>query len=191
MLNVTLFAGSSAIGEWRNYLMWRHGVPFGQKDVWFKKDIGFYVFDLPWLHYLVDFAMATLVISLIAAAVVHYLYGGIRLQTPRDRFSGAAQVQLTPAAAHLGSSQCGGQRAGLSLQQVDLGVQLPLPGRAGAVEMVHLVAEPVQPLHQLGLVEHAVVGRGSRPDPEHADGRAEGQAQASQAANEPSLLTAD
>ncbi|HEU5037725.1 MAG TPA: UPF0182 family protein [Nocardioides sp.] len=89
------FAGSSAIGEWRNYLMWRNGVPFDQQDVWFHKDIGFYVFDLPWLHYLVDFTMATLVIALIAAAVVHYLYGGIRLQTPRDRFSGAAQVQLS------------------------------------------------------------------------------------------------
>jgi uncharacterized membrane protein (UPF0182 family) len=89
------FAGSSAIGEWRNYLLWRNGVPFNQKDVWFKKDIGFYVFDLPWLHYLIDYAMAVLVIALIAAAVVHYLYGGIRLQTPRDRFSGAAQAQLS------------------------------------------------------------------------------------------------
>jgi uncharacterized protein len=89
------FAGSSAIGEWRNYLLWRNGVPFHQQDTWFHKDIGFYVFDLPWLHYLVDFAMATLVISIIASAVVHYLYGGIRLQTPRDRFSGGAQVQLS------------------------------------------------------------------------------------------------
>jgi uncharacterized membrane protein (UPF0182 family) len=89
------FAGSSAIGEWRNYLLWRNGVPFQQKDAWFNKDIGFYVFDLPWLHYLIDYAMAVLVISLIAAAVVHYLYGGIRLQTPRDRFSGAAQAQLS------------------------------------------------------------------------------------------------
>ena len=89
------FAGSSAIGEWRNYLLWRHGGSFGQEDTWFGKDIGFYVFDLPWLHYLVDFAMAALVISLIAAAVVHYLYGGIRLQTSRDRLSGPAQVQLS------------------------------------------------------------------------------------------------
>jgi uncharacterized membrane protein (UPF0182 family) len=89
------FAGSSAIGEWRNYLLWRNGVPFNQEDTWFHKDIGFYVFDLPWLHYLIDYAMAVLVIALIAAAVVHYLYGGIRLQTPRDRFSGAAQAQLS------------------------------------------------------------------------------------------------
>ncbi|MGB0101084.1 MAG: UPF0182 family protein, partial [Nocardioides sp.] len=89
------FAGSSAIGEWRNFLLWRNSVPFDQEDVWFNKDIGFYVFDLPWLHYLVDFTMAMLVISIIAAAVVHYLYGGIRLQNTRDRLSGAAQVQLS------------------------------------------------------------------------------------------------
>ncbi len=57
-------------------------------------DIGFYVFDLPWLHYLVDFAMAVAVVALLAAALVHYLYGGIRLQaTPRPalrRRAGAA-----------------------------------------------------------------------------------------------------
>ncbi|GAB2444418.1 UPF0182 family protein [Nocardioides hungaricus] len=89
------FAGSSAIGEWRNYLLWRNGGSFGQEDAWFGRDIGFYVFDLPWLQYLVNFAMAALVVALIAAAVVHYLYGGIRLQAARDRLSGPAQVQLS------------------------------------------------------------------------------------------------
>lgn len=89
------FAGSSAIGQWRSYLMWRNGESFGSEDEWFNKDIGFYVFDLPWLHFLIDFTMATLVVALIAAALVHYLYGGIRLQTSRDRLSGAAQAQLS------------------------------------------------------------------------------------------------
>ena len=32
--------------------------PFGTKDPYFDNDIGFYVFDLPWLHFVVDFAMA-------------------------------------------------------------------------------------------------------------------------------------
>jgi uncharacterized membrane protein (UPF0182 family) len=90
-----VFAGTSGAGEWRNFLMWRHGVSFDRKDPFFKKDIGFYVFDLPWLHYLVDFTMAVAVISLLAAAAVHYLYGGIRLQTQHDRLSGAAQAQLS------------------------------------------------------------------------------------------------
>ena len=39
--------------------------------------------------------MATAVVALIATAVVHYLYGGIRLQVSHDRLSGAAQVQLS------------------------------------------------------------------------------------------------
>ncbi|MCW2791443.1 MAG: hypothetical protein JWO76_541, partial [Nocardioides sp.] len=94
-LVIGTFAGTSAVGEWRNYLLWRNGVPFDQQDAYFHKDIGFYVFDLPWLHYVVDFAMAATVVALIAAALVHYLYGGVRLQTSHDRLSGAAQAQLS------------------------------------------------------------------------------------------------
>jgi uncharacterized membrane protein (UPF0182 family) len=90
-----LFAGTSAAGEWRQYLLWRNGTEFGSEDTYFGKDIGFYVFDLPWLHYLVDSAMAFVVVALIMAALVHYLFGGIRLQTSRDRLSGAAQAQLS------------------------------------------------------------------------------------------------
>jgi uncharacterized membrane protein (UPF0182 family) len=90
-----LFAGTSGAGEWRNYMLWRNGVPFERKDAYFGKDIGFFVFDLPWYHFLVDFVMAMAVVALLAAAVVHYLYGGIRLQTPADRLSGAAQAQLS------------------------------------------------------------------------------------------------
>ena len=90
-----LFAGGSGSGQWRQYLLWRHGGSFGKKDATFHKDVGFYVFDLPWLHYLVDFAMAAAVLSLLAAAVVHYLFGGIRLQAKQDRLSGAAQVQIS------------------------------------------------------------------------------------------------
>jgi uncharacterized membrane protein (UPF0182 family) len=94
-LVIGAFAGASGMGQWRNFLLWRNSVPFDQKDAYFEKDIGFYVFELPWLHYLVDFAMAAAVIALIAGAVVHYLYGGLRLQASHDRLSGAAQVQLS------------------------------------------------------------------------------------------------
>ena len=33
-------------------------VPSSRADRFFRQDIGFYVFELPWLHYLVNFAMA-------------------------------------------------------------------------------------------------------------------------------------
>jgi uncharacterized membrane protein (UPF0182 family) len=90
-----LFAGGSGAGQWRQFLLWRHAQPFGTKDPYFHKDAGFYIFDLPFLHYLVDFGMAVTVVSLLAAAVVHYLFGGIRLQVKQDRLSGAAQAQIS------------------------------------------------------------------------------------------------
>lgn len=90
-----VFAGTSAAGQWRQFSLWRNGVPFGEKDPYFNRDVGFYVFDLPWWHYLVDFTMALAVIGLMAAAVVHYLYGGIRLQSSGERLSSAAQAQFS------------------------------------------------------------------------------------------------
>ena len=92
---MAVFAGASGAGQWREFLLWRHSTPFGTKDPYFDKDIGFYVFELPWLHYLVDFGMAITVVALIIATLVHYLFGGIRLQAQRDKFSGAAQVQVS------------------------------------------------------------------------------------------------
>ncbi|HET6151997.1 MAG TPA: UPF0182 family protein [Marmoricola sp.] len=90
-----IFAGASATGQWRTYLLWAHRQSFGKADPYFHKDIGFYVFTLPWLHYLVDFAMTALVIGLLAGIFVHYIYGGIRLQARADKVSGSAQAHLS------------------------------------------------------------------------------------------------
>jgi len=90
-----LFAGTSASGQWRSYMLWRNGVTFGENDPYFERDKGFYLFDLEWLHYVVDSVMAFAVIGLLMAALVHYLYGGIQLQAQHDRLTGAAQVQLS------------------------------------------------------------------------------------------------
>ncbi|MEO7352384.1 MAG: UPF0182 family protein [Marmoricola sp.] len=90
-----VFAGVSATGKWRSFLMWTNRESFGKADPYFHKDIGFYVFSLPWLHFLVDFAMTAVFTALLLAAVVHYLYGGIRLQSAADKVSGAAQAQLS------------------------------------------------------------------------------------------------
>lgn len=90
-----LFAGASASGKWREFTMWRHSEEFGTKDPYFGNDVGFYTFELGWLHFVVDFALALAIIGLMAALVVHYLYGGIRLQARGDKLSPAAQVQIS------------------------------------------------------------------------------------------------
>jgi uncharacterized protein len=91
-----LIAGSSAAGSWRTYLQWRHAVSFGVKDPQFGKDVSFFTFDLPWYRFVLGFAFATIVVSLIAAGVTHYLYGGLRLQPLLgERATPAARVHLS------------------------------------------------------------------------------------------------
>ncbi len=90
-----LIAGGSAAGQWRSFLLWRNNQSFGTKDPYFDRDIGFFVFQLPWLHYVVNFVLMTIVLGLIAAIVVHYLFGGIRLQSRGNKVSGSAQVQFS------------------------------------------------------------------------------------------------
>ncbi|WP_078871283.1 UPF0182 family protein [Streptomyces caatingaensis] len=91
---VGLVAGASAAGQWRTWLQWVNGVPFHQKDPQFHKDISFYTFDLPWYRFLLSFGFAAAVLSLIAAALVHYLYGGLRLTSPGHRATAAATGHL-------------------------------------------------------------------------------------------------
>ncbi|MGH3424900.1 MAG: UPF0182 family protein, partial [Nocardioidaceae bacterium] len=90
-----VFAGSAGAGQWRTYLMWRHGTSFGEGDVYFHKDIGFFIFDYPWLRYLVSYGFALLFVAGVAVAVVHYIYGGIALQGRTRRMSRSAQVHLS------------------------------------------------------------------------------------------------
>ncbi len=92
---IGLFGGVAANGQWRTFLLWANRVPFHTSDYYFHKDVGFYVFTLPWLHFLVGFAIAVLVLSALSAVVVHYLYGGIRLQGTSDRMSTSATIQLS------------------------------------------------------------------------------------------------
>lgn len=92
---VGLIAGASAAGQWRIWLLWVNGVPFGQKDPQFHKDVAFYAFDLPWYRFLLSFGFAATVLSLIAAALVHYLYGGLRVTSPGARATAAATGHLS------------------------------------------------------------------------------------------------
>ncbi len=92
---VGLIAGASAAGQWRTWLMWVNGVPFGKSDAHFGEDISFYAFDLPWYRFLLSFGFAAVVLSLIAAALVHYLYGGLRITTPGARATAQATGHLS------------------------------------------------------------------------------------------------
>ncbi len=89
------FAGTAGSTLWSSWLLFKNSTPFGVKDPQFGLDISFFVFRLPFWQSLVEWGISTVILSLIAAAVVHYLYGGIRPQVREDRTTVSARVQLS------------------------------------------------------------------------------------------------
>ena len=89
------FSGTSGMGLWESWLQFKNATTFGIKDSQFGLDISFFVFKLPFYQALIAWAISTLVLTIIAAAAVHYLYSGIRLQAAEDKTTVAARVQLS------------------------------------------------------------------------------------------------
>jgi uncharacterized membrane protein (UPF0182 family) len=91
---IGLIAGLTAAGSWRTWLLFANGVPFGIKDPQFKLDISFFVFDYPFIRMTLSYLFAAVLLSLVVAAAVHYLYGGLRLQVRGQRATQGAQAHL-------------------------------------------------------------------------------------------------
>jgi uncharacterized membrane protein (UPF0182 family) len=84
-LILALILGVSTDGQWQHWLMFRSGKSFGTSDAQFGKAVGFYVFKLPFLSFLVDWTLVALLLLLIVTSVSHYLNGGLRFQGPSPR----------------------------------------------------------------------------------------------------------
>ncbi|MDQ1508199.1 MAG: uncharacterized protein QOG50_43 [Actinomycetota bacterium] len=87
--------GSGVASEWRDWILFSNASKFGVKDPQFHKDIGFYVFRLPFLQFIASWTFAALLVVLIITAVFHYLNGGIRLQTPFQRVTPQVKVHIS------------------------------------------------------------------------------------------------
>lgn len=90
-----IVAGAGVAGQWEEWVLFRNRVDFGIQDPQFGRDVGFYVFTLPFLRFVVDWVFAGLVIILIVTAVAHYLNGGIRLQSPFQRVTPQVKAHLS------------------------------------------------------------------------------------------------
>ena len=64
------------VSEGHGYL----GVAFGKTDPQFQMDLGFFVFTLPWLTFVIAYLSMALVIGALVAACTHYVSGGLHFQ---------------------------------------------------------------------------------------------------------------
>ena len=90
-----LVGGISANSQWNNWILFRYHVSFGVTDPQFHKDVGFYVFQLPFIRFLIDWSLEAIVVVLIVSAVFHYLNGGINPQVVGRRVAPAVKAHLS------------------------------------------------------------------------------------------------
>ncbi len=94
-LLLALLAGTGASSQWNSWLLYRNGGEFGVKDPQFGRDVGFFVFELPFLSFVVNWAFVTVVIIAVITVVAHYLNGGIRVQSPGQRVAPNVKAHIS------------------------------------------------------------------------------------------------
>ena len=90
-----LMVGAGVSSQWQSWLFFTNRVDFGINDQQFGRDVGFYVFQLPFLTFVVSWAFAAILVIFVVTTIQHFLNGGIRVQ-------GQAGSRVTPQVkAHL------------------------------------------------------------------------------------------
>jgi uncharacterized membrane protein (UPF0182 family) len=72
-----------ASAKWEVWLMARNAVPFGTTDPILGWDVGFYLFQLPFLQFLHNLAFMTLLLSVLVVAGAHFAGQGLMLDPNR------------------------------------------------------------------------------------------------------------
>ncbi len=94
-LVISVFVAMEATTHWINYAMFTHPTPFGSVDPIFHRDIGFYIFKLNFLQYIYGWLMFTLVVAMIATALVSYAERAIEFLAGRPTFAPHVKAHLS------------------------------------------------------------------------------------------------
>jgi uncharacterized protein len=91
---IGVISGVTAAGSWRTWLLFINQVPFHVRDPQFHLDLSFFVFTYPFIRLVLSYLFWAVLLSLVLAALVHYLYGGLRMQGRHPRVTVATQAHL-------------------------------------------------------------------------------------------------
>ena len=91
---IGLITGLSAASSWQTWLLFANRTSFHTKDPQFHLDLSFFVFVYPFLRMVLTYLFTAVLISLVVAVIVHYLYGAIRPQVKGQRATPAARAHL-------------------------------------------------------------------------------------------------
>lgn len=92
---VGIGGGLIAAREWQTAALWLNGEDFGTVDAQFGLDVGFYVFDLPFLIFVIGYLSGAVFLAALINLGVHVVYGGIRFNGREISISKPARIQLS------------------------------------------------------------------------------------------------
>ncbi|MBF6555064.1 MAG: UPF0182 family protein [Acidimicrobiales bacterium] len=92
---LSLIVGSQAIGQWQNWILFSNSSQFGVTDPQFHRNVGYFVFTLPFQQFLVHWFLVALFVVLLITLLSHYLNGGIRMQGSRPRVRPAVKAHIS------------------------------------------------------------------------------------------------
>lgn len=101
-----LFA-APAVGHWQDWLMFRNQQRFNIADAQFHHDVGFYMFRLPFIAFVIDWLFAALVFVTLLVVATHVLSGGIIIQPPRPKVRRATKAHVAVLLAVLAVLKAG------------------------------------------------------------------------------------
>jgi uncharacterized membrane protein (UPF0182 family) len=103
-----LIAGLNATGQWQKYLLFSHAQSFHITDPVFHKDLGFYVFTLPFVSFVVTWFLVILILALLVTTGFHFLNGGIRTTRVTPRVSPRVKAHLSVIGAAIALMKAAG-----------------------------------------------------------------------------------
>ncbi|MGH7425160.1 MAG: UPF0182 family protein, partial [Candidatus Methylomirabilales bacterium] len=92
-----LVAAFGVTGRWEEFQLWRvaGSTSFGTPDPVFHRDVGFYVFSLPFVQFVQSWLFSSLVVITLVTAAAHYLWGGIRVRAIGERVTPQVKAHLS------------------------------------------------------------------------------------------------
>ncbi len=102
-----LMLAAPAIGRWQDWLLFRNAQDFGVDDPQFGQDVGFYVFQLPFLSFLLDWTFAALIVTILLTAGAHFLNGGVELVSPVPAIRNSTKTHIAILVAILAVVKAG------------------------------------------------------------------------------------
>ena len=94
VLGLGVLSAFRASAAWERYIRFANASPFGIQDPIFQADVGFYVFQLPFLSFLYGWLITSVILILLLTAMTYFLFRGIQITTRGPIIARLARTHL-------------------------------------------------------------------------------------------------